>query len=139
MFRRGMSTRPHGMHGEPPHCGAEFQHADIRTTGNSVSPLLPFHGLRVVREHRAVIAACSTNGNARPVVAEILVLTLIDALQSIHFAPTHLPRSPVASKPRNGRVHGSLSRNPHSFRILRPGCLVPHFEERLLPTVKECH
>src|SRR4051812_946176 len=133
MLRRGVATRSHRMHGESAHCGAELHDAHVCPTCDTVASLQSRRTLRVVREHSPVLTAGAKDRNARSVVGELLVLTLIDALQPIHFAPRNLPRSPIMRELRNGGVERSQSRIP------APASRLPPPAKRLLPTIEKCH
>src|ERR1044072_9316126 len=86
-----ISTRAEGVYRQRPDAWSKLDHADVSSPRDAVSPLLPALRRSINREHRAIITIHTANSEARLGIVKILVLALIDTLQTINLAPRNFP------------------------------------------------
>src|SRR5690349_5421207 len=94
-----IATRPEGVDGKCTKLWPKLDHAYVGSSGNTVTTFLSRDWRCIKREHCAIVAIYSANGQTRFGVLKLFVFAFVGTLQAVEFAPGNFPGAKVMLKP----------------------------------------
>src|SRR5689334_19650989 len=93
-----IATRAECVNREGANLWRKLDHADVRAAGDTVATLLSVDWRSVDGEHSSIVAIHAADREAWFSVLKVFVLTFVDTLQAVKFAPRNFPRAEVTLK-----------------------------------------